>query len=470
MKLPFRAAPSGAKYALLLALVLTVAAGCSVRRYAVNMVGDALAAGNSVYETDEDLELVGQALPFGLKLMESLLEESPDHAGLLLTSWAVWLAASIGLAPFSGTTIFAAVALAAALNYAAASARSGVREFLRHKARIVVAEEYLFLLAFLAWAFLRSVKPEVDSIEKFMDLGFVNAVLRAEWMPPADMWLSGKPINYYYFGHVFTAFLCRLARVPSEIGFNLMIATLFAFAVSLPYSIVSSLLRRVDPRGVKKAVAGGLLAASLLAAGGTLHPFIYGALLPTLKNAGLYEGEVKSYWYWDATRFIGYHPPSKDKTIHEVPLFTFVLGELHGHALDIPAVLAATGIGSALLLSPGAVRGASPLRVPYAEAVGGVLLMGAMLPIVNGSAFALVQTIVPAGMQGRVLTLMMSLSMVVAPLGLAAAGPLADVVGVQTWYLAAGVLMVGVAALGLSVPDVVHMEKWGEAYVAGLRP
>ena len=297
--------------------------------------------------------------------------------GLLLTCWAVWLAASIGLAPFSAATISVAVALAAALNYAPASARSGVREFLRHKARIVVAEEYLFLAAFLAWAFLRSVKPEVDSIEKFMDLGFVNAVLRAEWMPPADMWLSGKPINYYYFGHVFTAFLCRLARVPSEIGFNLMIATLFALAVSLPYSIVSSLLRRVDPKGVKKAVAGGLLAASLLAAGGTLHPFIYGALLPTLKNAGLYEGEVKSYWYWDATRFIGYRPPSDDKTIHEVPLFTFVLGELHGHALDIPAALTATGIGSALLLSPGPALGASPLRIPYAEAVGGVLL-GAM--------------------------------------------------------------------------------------------
>jgi len=50
------------------------------------MVGDALASGNSVYENDEDLELVGQALPFGLKLMESLLAESPDHLGLLQTS------------------------------------------------------------------------------------------------------------------------------------------------------------------------------------------------------------------------------------------------------------------------------------------------------------------------------------------------------------------------------------------------
>jgi hypothetical protein len=71
---------------LLLVLVLPFAAGCSVRHFAVNMVGDALVSGNSVYETDEDIELVGEALPFGLKLMESLLGESPEHSGLLLTS------------------------------------------------------------------------------------------------------------------------------------------------------------------------------------------------------------------------------------------------------------------------------------------------------------------------------------------------------------------------------------------------
>ena len=50
------------------------------------MVGNAMASGNSVYESDDDLELVGAALPFGLKFMEGLLAESPDHPGLLLTS------------------------------------------------------------------------------------------------------------------------------------------------------------------------------------------------------------------------------------------------------------------------------------------------------------------------------------------------------------------------------------------------
>ena len=72
--------------ALLPVLLLSLTTGCSIRRTAVNMVGNALASGNSVYETDDDLELVGAALPFGLKFMEGLLAESPDHPGLLLTS------------------------------------------------------------------------------------------------------------------------------------------------------------------------------------------------------------------------------------------------------------------------------------------------------------------------------------------------------------------------------------------------
>ena len=50
-----------------------VSSGCSLKSYAINMVGDALSSGDSVYETDDDLELVGAALPFGLKLTESLL-------------------------------------------------------------------------------------------------------------------------------------------------------------------------------------------------------------------------------------------------------------------------------------------------------------------------------------------------------------------------------------------------------------
>jgi predicted anti-sigma-YlaC factor YlaD len=71
---------------LVVALALAAGPACSIRRYAINQVGDALAEGPSVYETDEDVELVGEALPFGLKLVESLLAQSPNHRGLLLTA------------------------------------------------------------------------------------------------------------------------------------------------------------------------------------------------------------------------------------------------------------------------------------------------------------------------------------------------------------------------------------------------
>ena len=72
--------------ATLLIAAVIITSGCSVKTYAINMVGDVLASGNSVYETDDDLTLVGDALPFGLKLTESLLAQSPRHRGLLLTA------------------------------------------------------------------------------------------------------------------------------------------------------------------------------------------------------------------------------------------------------------------------------------------------------------------------------------------------------------------------------------------------
>jgi predicted anti-sigma-YlaC factor YlaD len=71
--------------ALALALAL-LAPGCSVKKLAVNSLGDALAEGNSVFATDDDAELVWDAVPFGLKTIEALLEQSPRHKGLLFAA------------------------------------------------------------------------------------------------------------------------------------------------------------------------------------------------------------------------------------------------------------------------------------------------------------------------------------------------------------------------------------------------
>jgi len=56
-------------------------AGC--RTAALHLVADAVSESGGSYAKDDDPELVAQAAPFGLKTMEGLLEENPDHEGLL---------------------------------------------------------------------------------------------------------------------------------------------------------------------------------------------------------------------------------------------------------------------------------------------------------------------------------------------------------------------------------------------------
>jgi predicted anti-sigma-YlaC factor YlaD len=64
------------------AILLT---GC-VKRYAINQLGNALAASGTTFSADDDPELIRAAVPFSLKLVESLLAESPRHEGLLLAA------------------------------------------------------------------------------------------------------------------------------------------------------------------------------------------------------------------------------------------------------------------------------------------------------------------------------------------------------------------------------------------------
>lgn len=62
--------------------------GCSVERFAANKIGDTLASSGTTYSSDDDPDLIGEALPFSLKLMESVLASTPEHRGLLAATSA----------------------------------------------------------------------------------------------------------------------------------------------------------------------------------------------------------------------------------------------------------------------------------------------------------------------------------------------------------------------------------------------
>lgn len=78
---------------------------CSVKKYAIKQVGDSLNSGPSVFETDDDIELVGDALPFSLKFVETLLAEVPNDPDLLITACRGFVLYSYGYVDFEAERI-----------------------------------------------------------------------------------------------------------------------------------------------------------------------------------------------------------------------------------------------------------------------------------------------------------------------------------------------------------------------------
>ncbi|MHB0924662.1 MAG: MFS transporter [Bellilinea sp.] len=89
----------------------------------------------------------------------------------------------------------------------------------------------------------------------------------------------------------------------------------------------------------------------------------------------------------------------------------------------------------------------------YWIALGGLALTGFMNPLVNGPLFALLQTKVEPEMQGRVFTLVGSLSAAMSPLGMLFAAPVAEWLGIQSWYIIGGIAtaLMGVAGFMIKV-------------------
>ncbi|MDR0642767.1 MAG: TRAP transporter TatT component family protein [Treponema sp.] len=74
-------------------LAFFVLSGCSINRMATGALADALTGTGSstVFTGDDDPQLVGDALPFAIKMYEALLNEAPDHRGLILTTGSLFV-------------------------------------------------------------------------------------------------------------------------------------------------------------------------------------------------------------------------------------------------------------------------------------------------------------------------------------------------------------------------------------------
>lgn len=68
-------------------LALAAGTGCTmIKQTATGQLADALVDSGSVFASDDDPELIRSAAPFSLKLIESLIAETPAHRGLRLAA------------------------------------------------------------------------------------------------------------------------------------------------------------------------------------------------------------------------------------------------------------------------------------------------------------------------------------------------------------------------------------------------
>lgn len=95
----------------------------------------------------------------------------------------------------------------------------------------------------------------------------------------------------------------------------------------------------------------------------------------------------------------------------------------------------------------------------YWLAVGSVFLAGLMMAMANGPLHAIFQSVIAPEMQGRFFTLIGSVSGAMTPLGLLIAGPVADALGVQVWYLAGGLATLVLGISGFFIPAVMQVEE-----------
>ena len=90
------------------------------------------------------------------------------------------------------------------------------------------------------------------------------------------------------------------------------------------------------------------------------------------------------------------------------------------------------------------------------------LIMGVAVSLTDGPLFAVLQGTVAPEMQGRVFNLFGSLISFTSPIGLAIAGPVTDLIGIQVWYVTSGVLCLGMTVWSLFIPSLLTIEDYGQ--------
>lgn len=300
--------------------------------------------------------------------------------GLLSWGFLYWVSVSLGLMKNNLASQLTVLLVLVLLN-GFALYHIGWRkiwEWIKENKKSIVVTESVFLVFFAFWTVVRAANPDIIHTEKFMEMAFINGILKSETFPPMDPWLSGYGISYYYFGYVLAAMLIRASNVVASVGYNLVSSFWFGLTAIGAYGIVSDLIifskhkklkETAEERPSKKVQYLALLAPIML----LIVSNWFGAL-DVAHSRGVawsFDGEKPAqseFWtdlniselanrprtiswvpnrggwsWWQASRVLRDTSLSGHsiEVIDEFPQFTFLLSDIHPHMLGMPFVLLA---------------------------------------------------------------------------------------------------------------------------------
>jgi YYY domain-containing protein len=262
------------------------------------------------------LEIIGfLTLPLSSYLCSNLSDHGYSVSkplGLLFFTYLGWIiSTAIGYSNISIILSFVVIAAFSLLIYI----KKGFSSFDK---KYIIKFEIIFLLAFFIFSLVRAYSPDIywTGGEKFMDMTFINSILRTTEFPPPDPWMSGTVIYYYYFGYLIVANLINITGILPSISFNLATASFFALSFTTALGVGFNLTEKFKY---------GIITAFFVTIAGNLVGFFQLMDIFRKENA---MNNMFSFNYWPSSRVI-------PDTINEFPFFSFLQGDLHAHMISI---------------------------------------------------------------------------------------------------------------------------------------
>src|SRR5579859_665603 len=301
-----------------------------------------------------------------LPLTFTIFKNLPDRGwaftkivGVALLAFCVWLPLmTLQFLPFSQLFIAGVLLIILAFNVPGyARIWKSLLELLRTHLLYIIACELVFLGMVFLLGWIRSYGPNIQGFEMYMDEGFLASIMRSPHFPPSDMWLSGYPINYYYYAHYVIALLAKLIGQSPSIAFNTGICTYYGLTAVNIFGVTCNIVawamrrRRRDARAVRARsfffASRNSSARSVFTPLVKAMPFgvlslLMGEVLGNLASTQAWfqqHGDLPYFYWFNVSRVVD--PP---KTINEFPAFSFLLSCFHAHVLTLAFTILAVAV------------------------------------------------------------------------------------------------------------------------------